>query len=331
MKLAQVPPGFDPDRDPFPGQVRLGEPCQCGSGQKAIYCCWSNGHFLPKAVKRYRRPRGILISNPGCYAAPLRDCSKKLSGEHWLSKSLLRAVAKGSKKIGVLGHDWQTETLQVVGIEGLNAKILCERHNEALSGLDTVMQRFARALVDAERILHSADLPDDAHDVHLFRGDDVERWLLKAVIGAVVTGHATGVPRTWKPPIDWLEYLFLDGALPPSRGFFFPQFSGVRPIVAPFSSVYLAISAYAGEGQGPLPRFAQFWICGMDVVCITPYAGRVEIPNARTLLHRPGEIRLVSGARFVSFILGWQTPGADSRRSTMVRVKRMPIQERAPS
>src|SRR6201999_2019521 len=83
MKLAHVP---------------LGSPSLTWPGNGSRSGSKSNGHFLPKAVKRYRRPRGILISNPGCYAAPLRDCSKKLSGGHWLSKSLLRAVANARRQ-----------------------------------------------------------------------------------------------------------------------------------------------------------------------------------------------------------------------------------------
>jgi hypothetical protein len=323
MRHGLLPRGFEPGRDQFPLAVRLGEPCLCGSGRTAIYCCWSSGRFLPRAVKRYRKPKGILLSNPGCYAAPLRDCSKKLSGEHWFSGSFLRAIAKGGRTIRVHGHPWQREDRQIVGIGDLKAKILCERHNEALSGLDDAVKRFAQALIEVERVLHDPNLGDDAHDVHLFRGDDIERWLLKVVIGAVVTGHAADVADTWRPPVDWLRYLFLDADLPPQRGFFFPQFPHQRRIVSPRSSVYLELSTGPKGDSNPLPRFAQFWLCGMDIAFITPYRGRVVVPGARAILHRPGEVRFVSGRRFVSFMFGWQSPGADSRRSTAVSITRV--------
>jgi hypothetical protein len=68
------------------------------------------------------------------------DCSADLSAEHYISKSVLQAIGDTVAVSGVpLLSDGQEKE---VGINSLTAKILCSRHNSALSLLDSAVGTF---------------------------------------------------------------------------------------------------------------------------------------------------------------------------------------------
>src|SRR5216683_7087127 len=77
------------------------------------------------------------LRNPHCYAQALADCSDVRSREHYLTESVLKAIALADE-IEVEGLAWQGSGYsKVVGTKRLASWILCKRHNEALSGLDS--------------------------------------------------------------------------------------------------------------------------------------------------------------------------------------------------
>ena len=83
---------FDPAREQL--QPELDGPCTCGSGKLLRSCCW-NGTAIVAAQVRIRERTTLSYRNPRCYASHRWKCSSKLSGEHWLSKSVLSAFVRG--------------------------------------------------------------------------------------------------------------------------------------------------------------------------------------------------------------------------------------------
>jgi len=152
----------------------------------------------------------------------LADCSPDISREHYVSHGLLKLLSIEGK-VTIDGFPWQN-----AGAVGrfppatLTGKILCGRHNLALSALDAVasrlferIDRFHRELVDSTT----------RHQTRffLFNGHDIERWMLKTLCGAVVSGNAeirTG-ESNWKPPLEWFEILFGEDPFPPGCGLYF--------------------------------------------------------------------------------------------------------------
>lgn len=97
----------------------------------------------------------------------------------------------------------------------LGARVLCEEHNNALSPLDGVGLRFFTAL----RMLGPSLEASDGQDANYFgvNGRDVERWMLKLLIG-VATGFLPETKVDWSPPIHWLRVLYGIRGMPRNCG-----------------------------------------------------------------------------------------------------------------
>jgi len=127
------------------------------------------------------RPAGPSTgySHPSCYAKELSDCSTGISKEHYISKGLL--VEMGGKP-QIAGFKFQTQdTLRRVGVEALTSRILCKRHNNCLSPLDTEAQRCLGALRTFDADLQDGRTPTS--DEVTINGADLECWMLKVLIG----------------------------------------------------------------------------------------------------------------------------------------------------
>ena len=131
-----------------------GGPCPCASGRTVADCQCKNRRFVPAPVDT--GPCGIItgLCVPGCYAQATNDCRPPLSSDH------ARTLSDGSTRI--------------VPPSSRGRKVLCGRHNSALSPLDDVGRRFVRALQPRFEI--------STQQTHiLFNGFDVERWMLKVL------------------------------------------------------------------------------------------------------------------------------------------------------
>jgi hypothetical protein len=126
-------------------------------------------------------------------------------------------------KVTVDGFPWQDSgAVGRVPPPSLTGKILCRRHNVALSPLDAVASRlFERIDQFHHEIVDSALKYQNRF--FLFNGHDIERWMLKTLCGAVVSGNAeirTG-ESNWRPPLEWLKILFDEEPFPPRCGLYF--------------------------------------------------------------------------------------------------------------
>lgn len=190
-------------------------PCPCDSGRPASSCCLSADGFFRLAAMT--SPPGPLTGthHPKCYASALGDCSSKISREHFVSANLLHALsAEGGLHLG--GLRWQAPAqLTRLPPRALASNILCERHNSALSPLDSIADRLFRSF--DERSAAASGL----RVLHLFSGHDVERWLLKVLCGLVAGMHLSGTDSiTPQVPQGWLEVLFCKAEFAPGQGLY---------------------------------------------------------------------------------------------------------------
>ncbi len=205
--------------------------CPCESGKLARACCLSR--YRAQKVEADTRPRGQRtgFAHPDCYATALNDCSVTITGEHFWSETILRELSGGT--VVVRGFPWQTTPTQRIGVGALAPKVLCDRHNEALSPLDVEAGRFFRNLRTIEGELRGQL---GTRRVVLFAGVDVERWFLKALMGAASGGAARlldGTPIAWSPPSLWSRILFHRAGFPKTWGLYVKGRVGDRVMLDP--------------------------------------------------------------------------------------------------
>lgn len=146
-----------------------------------------------------------------------------MSAEHPVSKSALREVIAGDK-LRASGHRFPTSGAagKVIGLNSATKRVLCARHNSALSSLDAVGAALTRAHADLMIHLNEGK-PGDYH--RLFNGYDIERWMLKVLCAQQ---HGERIPGSldlerWAVPANWLGILFYGEPFPPGAGLYLPK------------------------------------------------------------------------------------------------------------
>src|SRR2546430_119303 len=197
--------------------------CPCASGLVVRDCTCKPRKFVP-CVAGTQTPggrNGRVVR--GCYAGPLRDCAPPISAEHPVSESAMLEVISG-RTVRLLGDRWRARGLEgrVIGLKSLTKRVLCKRHNSALSSLDSVGAAFTRS--HAELMIHLHE--GKRGDYHrLFNGYDVERWMLKILCAQQ---HEERIPgsddlKLWRVPRTWLEILFHGAPFAPGAGLYSPK------------------------------------------------------------------------------------------------------------
>jgi hypothetical protein len=180
-------------------------PCPCGSGRTIIECCVS------RRVATSPAGPSTGYSNQKCYARLLNDCSTKISAEHFVSKSVLELVFSEDKEIILSGASWMPQgESKRISIKNLRAKVLCDRHNEALSDLDEIGKKFFEFI--------RSDIV--GNEFLMVNGDDLERWMLKVLCGYLASGGGPHNRGDWQPPEQWLQILFGSDTVPNGSGLY---------------------------------------------------------------------------------------------------------------
>lgn len=200
--------------------------CLCGSGSVLLDCCLKDCRPRPKSRLTGRR-------NPKCYAAPLGDCSPRISREHFITEGVLKLIGD---PITIGGFPWLDGRQKSIATDGLTAKILCERHNSALAELDQTGIRFFDKL-RAPSFTPPTEETVAKPRISLFRGEMLELWMLKVLCGLIASGNAPdgdGKQINARVPIPWLRILFWHQPMPPGWGMYMPgevgsDFSGIYP------------------------------------------------------------------------------------------------------
>src|SRR5579859_3388927 len=193
------------------------ERCPCGRSKKiGANCCLQPASTVPP------RPK-TGISLPRCYAAPLVDCSEKLSLEHYWSHAIQKLIAPK----GVLTlRDEEGVIFENVPIKSLGSNVLCERHNNALSGVDAAALRFFET---GPEILDVLDGKRTSSAVWCFDGESLERWIMKSICAFLCAGllkKKDGTRLTREVPRHWLPLLFGSEPWPASWGLYLPAKMG---------------------------------------------------------------------------------------------------------
>jgi len=177
--------------------------CFCGSGKKIVDCCFAPIDTTP-------HPPKSGYSHPRCYARSLQDCSRQISNEHYISKSVLDLFSPAAIKIS--GISWlERGKSKELSIATLSSKVLCNRHNEALSPLDTLAKKFFSVALGRA----------GEQWAMVLNGFEVERWMLKLYCGflssGVMTYRGKPMPKAF-PSEEFLNTLFYRKPIPPGRG-----------------------------------------------------------------------------------------------------------------
>ncbi|MBH0177382.1 MAG: hypothetical protein HP491_05835 [Nitrospira sp.] len=153
-------------------------PCVCGSGKQLGNCHLVNNSInMPPSIV-IPKPPITKLANAKCLFSEFKDCDKQISGDHIISAAVLRGLTED--RISIHGTDYS----RVVAIDSgsLKTKKYCRRHNSALSPLDKEAGRLLRAYQAIDKSLTTAE--DNPQKVHLFNGNDIERWLLKTLLSS---------------------------------------------------------------------------------------------------------------------------------------------------
>ena len=153
----------------------------------------------------------------------LGTCVGGISREHLISESII-LLLKADGDFTISGLPWLAEgEAKVLGPKALTANCLCEKHNSALSPLDSAALYFFSALKSC--------LDKVATSPHfLVSGHDVERWLLKTVKAMATSGNlARGRERlsgAFTTDVAALEMLDDPSAWPEGAGLYCVMNSG---------------------------------------------------------------------------------------------------------
>lgn len=190
-----------PPTDRFGFPWKRDDDCPCGSGKVFAACCLG-------ADGRPEMELGSLLppvpatgeTQAGCYMARTADCGGGLSREHYISRGLI-----DGPELKVRGMPWQREEVARYSADNLVARILCRRHNSALSPLDAHAIRFFLAL---EAGLNHAQRRSLSRRNRFFMtsGDGLELWAMKTLASLYASQIEFTTPehrfRDYAPPMD---------------------------------------------------------------------------------------------------------------------------------
>lgn len=174
--------------------------CPCGTGLSFADCCLGNDGRPAMALENLLPPPPVSGERQkGCYMAETADCGGGLSREHYISRGLI-----DGPELRVRGMPWQQEEVAHYSPDNLVARILCRRHNSALSPLDAHAIRFFLAV---EAGLNHAQRRSLSRQSQFFMtsGDGLELWAMKTLaslyaseIDFTTPGHRF---RDFEPPM----------------------------------------------------------------------------------------------------------------------------------
>lgn len=201
-----------------------------------------------------------------------------------------------------------------LGIASLTGKILCVEHNGKLSPFDSAGNRMFESM---ESVHYGCRTPEAPKKVCWVNGDLLERFLLKALCGALFSGNlgpASGSMKKKDPPLDWLKILLENAAFPDWHGLFYLPAAPNEIIVA----------------DHDVPDFSPFFTEDLKTVCgIRAWFFGIEFvlllanlaPGVRTsfdeALYRPSGFRVEGSNARIEFV--WAT-GPRSQEIVLRRI-----------
>jgi hypothetical protein len=161
------------------GEPRPNDPCFCDSGQIALRCCRATGDWRPPSGGDGRDwNRGY--SHPKCYVGPLSGCGLEIEREHYISESVLKALGDGLLEVN--GMPWQSGAPTSFDRKPPRAHPVRSAQSVAEPSRQTrrtILSDRASRREGPHRAYPQAEAPSWS----VFNGHDLERWLLKTLLG----------------------------------------------------------------------------------------------------------------------------------------------------
>jgi hypothetical protein len=239
------------------------------------------------------------FAHPRCYASALNDCSGELSREHYVSAAVLQLL--GDQSV-IDNASWlhAGEQGPVIPTSALASRILCQRHNSALSTFDRRAKEFFTYLIWG----FSDMQPSAARRRVACVGEQIELWVLKAACGALASGNLVERGRAVKrqPPIDWLNLLF--------RGQHWEEGAGLHIRQA-------KMTPHRGYAIGPV-YLGDIWVggaidfAGIELLAlVNGSAEKLVLDQSSSefsrLVYRPSTVSIESRTRAIEIALRWRT------------------------
>jgi len=292
-----------PDRFTWPwGEAQT---CPCGSNIPFGDCCHQGPRKLPHVrVPDLMPPEPTTgHAHPRCYMSPSRNCSSKISREHYISQAILDQFPV----LTVSGLPWQQAgEAQQFTPRALTANILCTRHNSALSPLDMLAARAFAAFVDAPRYALERTTPGKAQH-YLVSGDALELWMLKLLAGLYFGGIASANTKRLRESCTIRHAELVDAlsgrALPGKAGLYLAQ--GVGEVPKRALGVAPLIDTATEEAAGVRVQFGTLLFETLLVPAPDEAFRRMTALRRR----RPGIIDISGSARDARIVMSWQHQG----------------------
>lgn len=286
---------------------KKGRQCICGSGLPAADCCYGSNGWKKTASCVQIEHTGRTGKHAKCYLNSTGACADQISKEHIISHSVLRVLAE--KAVEISGAPWlKPEEKKVLPFGSLVANCLCVAHNNALTNLDAAAGRFFEAFQKCG----TTDVGPPLQ--FIFSGHDLERWLLKMLVGMAVSNYladggevltnglhgSIDVVDLLQDPTKWIAPI----------GLYFTQRVGQR--FQRKDNFYLApLSLIDGKEIGGLLADIQ----GMQIALLAlnrPIAGSPLEKSG----YRPGRLEFVLGDVRHTILLSWDD-GLDHGHMTL--------------
>jgi len=265
--------------------------CPCGSQISASQCCLTAMGFHKVPALTVPPPPKTGKSIKSCYANCLTDCESQRSREHYISESLLEYLNR-NKGLRLSGFPWNKGGEQTLPPSALTSKVLCKRHNSALSKLDSIAVRLFQAF-DEEKVSESGQ-----QLIFLFSGHDIERWLLKILCGLIFSKNVSLEDEAdLSIPDYWLRILFGEAEFSEEQGLYVCKSRGHRFVGPKGLQLQVITGSDRLTGMG-------LWICGYELILsMSGFPARVF--EGREMVYRPLEFYATGRDYEKSILLSW--------------------------
>jgi len=146
-----------------------------------------------------------------CWASCLKNCAKGKSREHYISDGIF-----DGESVTAIGLSWCRHQPKTIAMGKAVAKILCGKHNSALSKFDAEAAKLSMFLVTNvldEPLKESAICID---------GVRLEKWALKTFINlGFIRGLHREQPNRLDPPSHLVRYIFGEEPVADGVGLYF--------------------------------------------------------------------------------------------------------------
>lgn len=123
--------------------------------------------------------------HPKCYANTRGGCSTKVSGEHFISHSLIKLYGFDDPTL-TIKHDSGYGVREFVKPSKFVANILCEKHNNDLHVADDAALAFAKFMRTISLRYQNGSGEWGDYEEITISGDDFQAWVLKLILNHVV-------------------------------------------------------------------------------------------------------------------------------------------------